>query len=618
MNKIKHYLGRLPEYLKEWRWLFRYIRKYWLSVTAYILIGVIAVVMGLLVSVASKNLINAVVPLSTQQDTEQTAQADQTSQETETGLPASSETDTEVKQEGRMSERARKVVNAMLVVIGLAFGQVLFSAVASWITANVNSKITNEIRHEIFEKIMMSRWESLKAYHSGEILNRLEGDVNGVVDGVIGFIPSTITSLVRFLGAFLIIMFVDPIMAVFALASAPILFFSAKPLMKIMRRFNQQQREVNGKILSFNEEAFQNIQLVKAFDLTKQRCAALGVLLREHRTIQLRYARVSVLVSAAMGAIGLIAGYACYGWAVYRLYQGRITYGDMTMFLTLSTTLQSSFGALVSLFPRAVSVATAAGRVMEITSLPAELDEDREAAIEMASRVEDAGIGLVADRMCFTYEDAADPVMKNVSFSVHPGEIVAFVGPSGGGKTTTLRILLGLLKPQEGSLTLSLGDGSMSLPVSDSTRRLCAYVPQGNSVFSGTIEDNLLAVAPDATPEQVEDALRVADAWEFVSSQPEGIKTKLGERGLNLSEGQLQRLAIARAVLRNAPILIMDEATSALDVDTESRVLHALMKSNPSRIILITTHRASMLDYADQVIRVGEGCFEMKDPVKKT
>ena len=163
MNKIKHYLGRLPEYLKEWRWLFRYIRKYWLSVTAYILIGVIAVVMGLLVSVASKNLINAVVPLSTQQDTEQTAQADQTSQETETGLPASSETDTEVKQEGRMSERARKVVNAMMVVIGLAFGQVLFSAVASWITANVNSKITNEIRHEIFEKIMMSRWESLKA-----------------------------------------------------------------------------------------------------------------------------------------------------------------------------------------------------------------------------------------------------------------------------------------------------------------------------------------------------------------------------------------------------------------------------------------------------------------------
>ncbi|MCQ2429303.1 MAG: ABC transporter ATP-binding protein/permease [Clostridia bacterium] len=629
MGYIREKIKKIPQYLREWRWLFRYIRKYWVSVMAYILLGVIAVLMGLAVSVASKVLIDAVVtvnnegPVQTETVSEDAAPEDEAAGETgeqKSGINAVAEAlfSGIVSPHGEATSRGERVVRAMCLVIGLALSQIIFNAIASWITANVNTKITNEIRHEIFERIMTSRWESLRAYHSGEILNRLEGDVNGVVDGIVSFIPTLVTCIVRFAGAFIIIMLTDPLMAVFALASAPILVFTAKPLMKVMRKFNEKQREINGQILSFNEEAFQNIQLVKAFDLTRQRCEALGVLLKNHRKVQLDYAKVSVWVGAAMSLIGLITGYACYGWAVYRLYQGRISYGDLTLIMTLSSQLQGSFSALVAMFPRAVSVATSAGRVMEITGLPAEEDKDAESAIAMAGKVEECGIGVVADHISFAYEDSTDPVMKNVSFSVHPGEIVAFVGPSGGGKTTTLRILLGLLKPQEGQLTVSLGDGSMTLPVSDSTRRLCAYVPQGNSVFSGTIEENLLAVAPDATAEQVEQALRVADAWEFVSGQPNGVKTVLGERGVNLSEGQLQRLAIARAVLRDAPILIMDEATSALDVDTESRVLHALMKANPSRIILITTHRASMLDYADQVIRVGEGCFEMKEPVKKT
>lgn len=217
--------------------------------------------------------------------------------------------------------------------------------------------------------------------------------------------------------------------------------------------------------------------------------------------------------------------------------------------------------------------------------------------------------------MSFTYEDGKAPVMSHVSFKAQPGEILAFVGPSGGGKTTMLRLMLGLLRPQDGTLTVRLEDGSSELPVSDSTRRLCAYVPQGNSVFSGTIRDNLLAVAPEATDGQLRAALETADAWEFVSKQTEGLDTVLGERGVNLSEGQLQRLAIARALLREAPILIMDEATSALDVATESRVLHAVMKADPRRICLLTTHRASMLAYADHIIQVdGDGSFTEIDP----
>jgi ABC-type multidrug transport system fused ATPase/permease subunit len=171
--------------------------------------------------------------------------------------------------------------------------------------------------------------------------------------------------------------------------------------------------------------------------------------------------------------------------------------------------------------------------------------------------------------------------------------------------------MLSLLQACEGTVTVSTADGSVSVPLTESVRRLCAYVPQGNSIFSGTIESNLRAVKPDATEEEIVNALKTADAWSFVSALPETYRAEVSEKGHNFSEGQLQRLSIARAILRNAPILIMDEATSALDIDTEARVLRNIMTSNPNRVCLITTHRASMLEYSDLIFRVdGDGCFQ--------
>jgi ABC-type multidrug transport system fused ATPase/permease subunit len=252
---------------------------------------------------------------------------------------------------------------------------------------------------------------------------------------------------------------------------------------------------------------------------------------------------------------------------------------------------------------------------MEITKLPSEHDEDAQAATALREMAVREGVRIHFKDISFNYNKSDMTVLNKVSFDVEPGQVVAFVGPSGGGKTTVLRLMLGLVQPREGSITVESLDGEIALRVSDSTRRLCAFVPQGNSIFSGTIESNFRAVNPGATDEDIESALKVADAWSFVSALPEGIYSKLGERGGNLSEGQLQRLSIARAILRNAPILIMDEATSALDVDTEARVLKNLMTENPNRICLITTHRASMLEYSDIVFRVnGEGDFIMQDP----
>lgn len=571
MNRLKKLIKRLPEIMREWVWLGHYMKRYWLTIAFYIFIGMLGVGMGLVLSLAQRDLIDAVTAT--------------------VKVP-------------------REIIAAASVAVALALSQIFVKAISSWISANISIRCVNEIREDIFNKIIVSRWDSLCTYHSGDIINRLEGDVGTVASGVITFLPNLITGLTQFIGAFVIIMINDPPMAIFALASAPVLVFSARPMMRIMRKHNEKMRDVNGRILSFNEEVFQNIQLVKAFSLGSDYCKNLRTLLKEYRKIRLDYTKISIVVSIVMGLIGLVAGYACYAWGVYRLYKNVITYGQMTLFLQLSGTLSSAFSALVHVVPAAVSTATCAGRVMEVTSLPAETDADGPAATELRRIADEQGVRICFRDVSFSYKDAQEPVLKNVSFTVEPGQVVAFVGPSGGGKTTILRMMLGLLTPQEGSIDVVASDGSLSVGVSESTRRLCSYVPQGNSIFSGTIESNLRSVAPDATDEEIEEALKIADAWSFISELPDTYHTKLSERGLNFSEGQLQRLSIARAILRKAPILVMDEATSALDVDTEARVLKNLMTADPHRICFITTHRASMLEYSDLVFRVeGSGSF---------
>lgn len=359
---------------------------------------------------------------------------------------------------------------------------------------------------------------------------------------------------------------------------------------------------MNGRILSFSSESIQNLQSIKAFDLTRRYTRDFRSLLDRYRTLRLAHDKFSVLLTLAMSVLGLLVSYACYGWGVWRLWQGAISYGTMMLFLQLSGSLTAAFSSLVSLAPSAISIATAAGRIKEITDLPMEPDRDRAAAKAMAEFAE--GVHIRCDDVTYCYADGDSPVLRNVSFEAAPGQTIAFVGPSGEGKTTILRLLLGLVEPSEGSLTVT--GGGETLTISDSTRRLCAYVPQGNTIFSGTIGENLRVVAPHATDEALIEALKTADAWGFVSQLPQGLDTRIGERGVNFSEGQIQRISIARAVLRQAPVLIMDEATSALDSDTEERVLKALMASAPHRTCILTTHRPSMLRYCASVYRLTE------------
>lgn len=556
--------GMLNEILREWKWVLTYVARHKYTILLYIAIGLIGTGLSLGTAVASKYLIDAVVD--------------------------------HPHEKNLLLEYAG-------LTIGLALFQFLFSALSSWITALVGTKVSNSIREEIYSNIISSKWEDIHAYHSGELINRIEGDVSTVSSGVIGFIPSVFTRVLQFLGSLAIVLYYDWVMALLSLLSAPFLFAVSRVIMRRLRRYNSESRELNGQVLSFSEESFCNIQLIKAFDLTKDYIRDFRQVLEHYRSVRLKYEKFSVGLTLLLSVIGLSVSYLCYGWGVYRLWQGFISYGTMTLFLQIAGNLSSSFSSIAGLFPNAVSIATSAGRIMEVTDCEKEHDRDREKAKALLKKCNTSGVVLRAEDVTFQYKDGDSAVLNHLSFTVRPGETVALVGPSGEGKTTLLKLLLGLVEPTKGRI--SLKHGKSDLTISDSTRRFFSYVPQNNGVFTGTVSKNLRVVKPDATDAELEEVLRAAEIWDFVASLPNGIESQIGENGENISVGQAQRLTIARSLLKKAPIMLMDEATGSLDSETEAKVLKNIMIKDPKRICILTTHRESALPYCTRVYRLG-------------
>lgn len=557
----KSYRSIFYDMKNEWKWIFKKARRYWWRISLYAAFGIIGTCMGLTATIFSKKLIDDVISHST-----------------------------------------NTIIQSAACVIGLAVGQIVFKALTAWITAVIDTKTSNELRADIYSGILGSKWEAITDYHSGDLLNRLEGDTSTVSNGMISFIPNVITKAVQFFGALAIVLYYDKMMAVLALISAPVLVLSSRYMVKTMRKFNKQSRELNGQILSYSEESLKNIQVIKAFNLTKQYINNFSELLNVFRKVKLKYEKFSVLMSLILSSIGLIVSYGCYGWGVWRLWQGAVSFGTMTLFIQLSGSLSSSFSSLVSLAPSAISIATSAGRIKEISERTAENDADKDKAVKMLSDSAHSGIGVFSDKASFKYKNGESPVLDSVDFSVSPGETIAFIGPSGEGKTTLLRLILGLLEPQSGSIVFK--QGNHELPASDNTRRFCSYIPQKSELFTGTVAENLRIVKPNATDEELIASLSQAELWNHIASLPNGLDSLIGENGVNFSEGQAQRISIARALLRQSPVLIMDEATSALDADTENKVLSNIMCKSTSRACIITTHRPSVLKYCNRIYKI--------------
>lgn len=562
IRKIKE--GMLQEMYEETKWMYTYAKKYKFQIVFYIFLGVLTTVMGLASSVGSKYLIDAV----TGQDS------------------------------GNIALIALFIVAMGLFSIGI-------NAITTMISARINIKVNNEIQAEVFDKILVADWISMKEFHSGDLLNRLNGDVNTVASSILSWIPSLITRSAQFFGILAIILYYDPTMAVIALGSAPVMLIVSKTLMKKMRDYNKRMRQVSSDVMSFNEESFQNIQSIKAFDLVGLFSKRLRDVQQNYKDVFLDYNKFSVYTSSFMSVVGMFVAYACFGWGVYRLWTGHITFGTMTLFVQLSGQLSSSFKSIVSLVPSAISATTSAGRIMEFFKIKDESDLEDDKAKLIQNNTQGKGLSVVLDDVEFSYNENKT-VFQHADVVANPGEIVALVGPSGEGKTTMIRLLLGLINTKSGNASIRDING-VSCKISSATRRFFAYVPQGNTIFSGTIAENMRMVKQDATDAEIVEALKAACAYDFVNRLPDGINSKVGERGSGFSEGQAQRLSIARALLRKSPILLLDEATSALDVFTERQVLRNIMNMGYARTCIVTTHRPSVLTMCDKVYKIDSG-----------
>ena len=575
MQRIQHITkriqeGRLKELIAQWRWMGIYIKRYALLVVVYTLLGASGSVLGLGTSMVSKELVDVV--------------------------------------SGQSSGRLAAVAAAY---VGVGVSQLLINAVKTRLSLRIRLKITNEIKTDIFMQILRTDWESLAHYRSGDLLYRINGDAGMVATNILSFIPNMVSVLITFGGALLVMLQNDPIMALIALGGAPLSFWSTRYSMRKMREYQKQQQETASSRMALNTETLQNLQMIKAFGVVDHFIGLYKKAQDETMRLSMDQNKYQSKMTVLTGMIGQCIGYACYGFAIYRLWQGQITYGTMTMFVSMASSLRGSFSSVLNLLPTALRAGISAGRIMEIVNLPRESVEDEKEAQKLKKTAERTGIRVALHQVTFGYRDGA-PVYENANLCADPGEIVGLIGPSGQGKTTTLRILLGLFRVQRGSAMVE-APGKAALPISSGTRCLFSYIPQGNTLFSGTIADNLRMLSPGASDEAIISALQTACAWEFIEPLPQGINTPVGEGGQRFSEGQKQRLSIARALLQNAPVLLLDEATSALDMATERRVLRSIMKRQPRQTVIVTAHRPSVLSLCSRVYKIQAGSVKPVD-----
>lgn len=566
---IKHIIqrikeGRLQQLMGEILWMYVYVRRYWLMIGIYILLGASGSVLSLGTSVVSKDLVDAI-----------------------TGV------------------NSMEIIRVACTYVGVGVGQIFINAVKSRLSLKVRLKVTNEIRADIYEQVLQTNWESLARYRSGDLLYRVNGDAGMVANTILTFLPNVVTTVISFGGAFIIVVQNDPWMALIALLGAPISFLTSRYSARKMRDFQRENQTVASDRTVFDQETFQNLQFIKAFGMVERVTEKFHKIQDESVRIALDQNKFQQTMTIATSLVGQAVGYACYGFAAFRLWQGQISYGTMTMFVSMAGSLRGSFSGILGLLPMVIRSGISAERIMEITSLPRDSMEDKEEAEEIRRESRRKGVFVEMEDVDFAYEEEKW-VYRDARFQARPGEIVALIGPSGQGKTTTLNLLLGLYHPQRGQVRVGNPGGRM-LRASSSTRCLFSYIPQGNTLFTGTIADNMRMVKPEATDEEIWSALEAACAWEFVERLEKGMDTEVRERGNRFSEGQKQRLSIARALLADAPVMILDEATSALDVATERRVLRRIIRREPHRTVIVAAHRPSVFSMCSRIYKVQEG-----------
>lgn len=448
----------------------------------------------------------------------------------------------------------------------------------------LNISLERDLKAMLLHKLMHGNYSTVSAYHSGELVNRLSNDVTTVDTGLVNVLPGLAQMLMRLVAAAVALFILEPWMTLVILAIGVLIAMITGSFRKHLKNLHKQVSASNGRVNAFIQETLEKLLIVQGMDVADEMDRRAGLVLEDRRKIQNKQKKYSILGHTGLSIAMQILYYGALIYSAARLMSGAITFGTLTAISQLVGQVEGPLANLSSLIHQYIAMKGSAERLMDLDALPSEEDrvEDGNALYEALSSIRGRGV-------CFSYPGDEDAVLQDLDFEVKKGSFAAITGPSGSGKSTLLKLMLGIYSPDQGVIELQTADGNARV-LSRGARSLFSYVPQGNLLLSGTLRENLLLARPDADDEALLRALQIADLIDFVAEQPEGLDTLLSESGSGISEGQAQRLSIARALLRDAPVLLLDEATSALDAATEERVLTRI-KALSGKTVIVVTHR---------------------------
>ena len=462
----------------------------------------------------------------------------------------------------------------------------------------LRADLEKDWKQQLLHGLLYGEYSAVSEYHSAEILNRLNSDVGKVNDGVVTIIPSAAAMITKLIAAVTVLGILDARFTLAVVILGGLVILATGMMRSRLKELNKQVGEHDGKVSGFLQETVEKLLMVQAMDVAGEVERRTDILLDDRYEIQRKRRNVSLFANTCVSLMSYGAGFLALCWCSARLLRGEMSFGSLTAVIQLVNQIQTPFVNLSGVFPKYIAMVASAERLMELDGIQGEPEPMQDDPRQIYRRMQ----MLHAENLSFSYD--RDEVLKDADFFLPKGAFAIITGPSGIGKSTLLKLMLGVFKPAEGELSICCDDGKILLD--RSTRRLFAYVPQGNLLLSGTIRENLTIVRPDAAEEEIRQAVHVSAMDEFLPQLPCGLDTVIGESGAGLSEGQAQRLAIARAVLGGAPILLLDECTSALDAQTERTVLHRL-KELQGRTCIAVTHRKAAIELCDWRMEVGGG-----------
>lgn len=485
-----------------------------------------------------------------------------------------------------------------MLLFGVIFAQIVLTAAQSLLNSYTNARLTISMRNYLFSLVCRKKYSYISAYHSGDLLNRFTSDTDVIVNSVVSIIPNISSMAAKIIGGISALIVLDARIAFIIL----VLGISVPALGRMINRkykaLHKKSQQTEGRTRSFLQECFENIVVMKTFVSEAPFTKKLNQLMKENYRIKMKRTGVSVATHISLYSFFTVGYYTILIWGAGMISSGFITYGTLMAFLQLVSQLRAPLQNVSGIIPQYYSALASAERLMEIEKGQ---DDMAPVSADKLEKIKKSFSGLEVKDITFAYKN--ELILKNCSFEAEKGKITAITGESGSGKSTIFKIILGLYEPQNGDITVN-----GNIPLDTSLRGLFAYVPQGNMVLSGTIRENITLCNESVSQEDLINAAKAAEIYELISSMPEGFDTVISERGGGLSEGQIQRISIARALLTDAPVLLLDEATSALDEATETKVLSNIKALN-GKTVLFVTHRNTSLKVCDKIIRVEDKKF---------